>query len=154
MARQNNLAYDLDMYKPEAPKEPKVKMVQQKAPAVKKQRNSELILLCLLTVCVAAFMVFSRVSLNEAAGELNSAKNELTVVTTEQNRLNRLVDMKMSLTNIEEYATANLGMVKPDAASLHYLSLNDSNVIKVNDSGFSVPEFLTAAIDKIASYFK
>ena len=50
MARQNNLAYDLDMYKPEAPKEPKVKMVQQKAPAVKKQRKSELMLLCLLTV--------------------------------------------------------------------------------------------------------
>jgi len=153
MARQNNLAYDLDMYKPEANKPEKIKMVQQKAPAVKKQRKSELVLLCLLTVCVAAFMVFSRVSLNEATSELNSARQELTVVTTEQNRLNRLVDMKMSLANIEEYATTNLGMIKPDTSQIHYIALSETNVIRVKDNAFSMPEFLSAAIDKIASYF-
>lgn len=151
MANQS-VAYDLDMYKPTAPKVREVKAVA-KAPAVKKKRKSELVLLCAITACIAAFMVYSRVSLNEITGNLNSAKSSLVTVSTEQNRLSRLVDMKMSLANIEKYATTKLGMIKPDASQIRYITLSDTNKIEMKDSGFALPATITGAFDKLRSYF-
>ena len=152
MANQS-VAYDLDMYKPEPAKIKEVKTVKKPSQQPKKKQNGSLKLLCLVAVLAAAFMVYSRVSLNEVTGRLNAARGELITVTTEQNRLDRLVDIKMSNSNIEEYATTRLGMIRPDATQIHYVSLSDQNKIEIKEPSFSLPNVITAAIDKIRSYF-
>jgi hypothetical protein len=54
---------------------------------------------------------------------------ELSTLSGEYTRLQTELEGKISLKNIEEYATANLGMMKIDTAQVRYLNLEETESV-------------------------
>lgn len=91
-------------------------------------------------ITLAAFVLGGYISLNELTLEAARKKRELDAVTSDKSVLAMEIDRKNSLSNIEEIATEQLGMVKLESFQIHTVNLaKDDNVdiiTKDKEGGF------------------
>ena len=146
-------AYDLDMYRPEQPKLREVKSSKKESTSRRSVRKAKGDLLCMgaILLVLVGGMLFSRVQLNEACADLNTAKTTLSQVTAENDSLGRELDTKLSEANVEAYVTQNLGMIKLDTSQVQYVSLEKGNKIEVKEDEGIVGSIVSAAA-QIKSY--
>lgn len=112
------------------------------------------------TVCAAALLVFTlmaRIQLTEATDTAAHLEQQLIELEVAQNRLLIDYERAFNLTEIEEYATRELGMQRPRDEQIHYLSsaVPDKAVILSGESeGRGFGDRLFDALSSIAEYFR
>ena len=83
---------------------------------------------------VAAFvvtMLYSRAVLTELNQQIAAQTNALADAQSENTRLSAQLDAKVSLRNVEEYATQALGMVSIDKSQITYVDLSEGDKIEL-----------------------
>ena len=136
MRTNSNLAVKLprqeeQVRQPEIVKVPKVKPVSKPMSPVK-------VLLFLMVIIGLSFSVmYSRAQLNEMGSKVNSATKELEILKSENIRLQTELEEKISLKNVEEYATVELGMEKMDASQVEYVTLTSGNQVEITEESDS-----------------
>lgn len=136
MRTNSNLAVKLprqeeQVRQPEIVKVPKVKPVSKPMSPVK-------VLLFLMVIISLSFSVmYSRAQLNELGAKVNSATKELEILKSENIRLQTELEEKISLKNVEEYATVELGMEKMDASQVEYVTLTSGNQVEITEESDS-----------------
>ena len=136
MRTNSNLAVKLprqeeQVRQPEIVKVPKVKPVSKPMSPVK-------VLLFLMVIIGLSFSVmYSRAQLKELGAKVNSATKELEILKSENIRLQTELEEKISLKNVEEYATVELGMEKMDASQVEYVTLTSGNQVEITEESDS-----------------
>ena len=136
MRTNSNLAVKLprqeeQVRQPEIVKVPKVKPVSNPMSPVK-------VLLFLMVIISLSFSVmYSRAQLNELGAKVNSATKELEILKSENIRFQTELEEKISLKNVEEYATVELGMEKMDASQVEYVTLTSGNQVEITEESDS-----------------
>lgn len=112
------------------------------------------------SACAAALLVFTlmaRIQLTEVTDTAAHLEQQLIELEVAQNRLLIDYERAFNLTEIEEYATRELGMQRPRDEQIHYLSsaVPDKAVILSGESeGRDFGDRLFDALSSIAEYFR
>jgi hypothetical protein len=156
MSTRENLAYDLSLF------EPREKESFQRQAKVKIVPNPKSKYVSKLTMfkwtAIAAIVVLSVVSVilcNVKLTELNDkvAKEQATYISakSEQTRLEMLLESRMSLKNVEEYAITKLGLQKVQSYQIQYINLASVDKVEVNNQNRNV---FFDFLNNILEYFK
>lgn len=157
-----NLAYDLSLFdvdeelerKKEKKREEKqnIKLAEKKAVA----RNGNafaIVASALVCVAVAFAILYSKVELSDYTAMISEVKTELEVEQRENARLNAELDSMVTLDNVENIATSQLGLQKTQNSQINFVTLNiekmtevaetDTNIfVSIKDWFYDVLEYL------------
>lgn len=139
----DNLAYDLSLFEERKKEEKQITREEVAVKEAKAQRkgNTLLALKIVSTVLIIGFTVGLMLYFNAQIYELNDTISglnaTLVAAQAEEVRLNVSLDQKISMENIEEYITEDLGMVKQEKYQMHYVDLSEGDKIVVADKGGS-----------------
>lgn len=122
MRNDSNLAYQQPKRQEEA-KQPKIVKVPKARPAVKAASPTKVLLFLMVIIGLAFSVMYSRAQLTELTTKVNAATNELEVLESETVRLKAELESRVSLKNVEEYATTELGLEKLDPSQIEYIAL-------------------------------
>lgn len=140
MNRENNLAYDLSIYEndldnhiPEKIQNRKLKIqikFKKKTLLIKKS----LAVLQVATLLAATWGLISvQSNITDYVCKTSEIEQEITILESEKTYYEFAYNNRMSLSEIENYAVNNLGMIKSDLANVHYLELNDENAVIISN---------------------
>ncbi len=113
----------------------------------------------MLTIALAAtFMISKYVAVNETAGEIKSLTKELE--STRAHTSQRIFEMERSidLSEVEEIATTELGMQRPEVYQIVYVNVDKEDVSQitagdVEGAGNDVKAFLSKVKENIKELF-
>ncbi|MCL2014339.1 MAG: septum formation initiator family protein [Oscillospiraceae bacterium] len=119
MAR-NNLAYDLNRYSTAGKAhEPELIRDIKKDPVRKKSVNLFAAVTVMAAILALTFaMIYTHVRLSEVGGDIVRANTELAKVENEHKLLRMELESAKSISEIEEYAKNELGMIKQDRSRI------------------------------------
>lgn len=133
-----NVAYDLSIFEPKkngkrmSNSRPKPYLVKKKKPSREQQkaeqrlgaRNAAKIVAFVSAFLIAiSFLIAGRVQLTELGNKMNSAQNELSITKNQITILSMQVNSKLSLDEVELYASEKLGMVKQNSNQIEYINV-------------------------------
>ena len=150
-----NMAYDLSFYEMEqerqiARKEKKESILikaQTKFSLGKKIMNI-ISVAALMTLIIA--VIATNAAITTTSTQIADLEDEIVLLESEKAYLEFTLESRMTLDQIESYATTQLGMVKMDSSQKKYVELESENKLVVSQS--PVKEKLTEAIQPIMSY--
>lgn len=130
---KGNAAYDLSKFQYSGRKTSPdlvVKRPGKNAAVIARAREQRMhrvrvVMVVLSVFAVVSFMLYSMARLTELNQKISAAQNALNRQVTENNRLQADLEAKMSMRNIEEYATQKLGMTPMDKSQVTYVDLSD-----------------------------
>ncbi|MDR1132214.1 MAG: cell division protein FtsL [Oscillospiraceae bacterium] len=111
-------------------------------------------------ICAAVLLVFTlmaKIQLTEVTDTAAKLEQQLGELKVAQNRLLIEYEKAFNLTEIEKYATRELGMQRPREEQLFYLSgavPDKAVVLGGEDDGESFGDRLFGALSSIAEYFR
>ncbi len=154
-----NLAYDLSLFEPR----PEKKMEEKKkapVPVVKSGLTPALVVKGALVTLIIAFavglMLYSRVQMTQIDDQINIETTKLNELKGDEIRLNVALDSRVSLKNVEDYATNVLGLRMIEKYQVQYVTLSNGDKVdlkdKINPAGGMLNTFYEQ-ISKISSYF-
>ncbi len=137
MRNDSNLAYKLPKQQEEV-RQPKIVKVPKAKPAVKTASPTKVLLFLIVIIGLSFSVMYSRAQLTELTTKVNAATEELDVLQSETVRLKTELESRISLKNVEEYVTMELGLEKLDPSQIEYITLEaelpDQTVETVDDS--------------------
>ncbi len=107
---------------------------------------AKILSVALIMLAVVFASLYGRVQIAELGAQINEKTAYLEELTSEKVRMEAELDGKMSLSAVEQIATEELGMVKPDSSQVTYLRYQTRNVIET-------PEKSRTLVDIIADFF-
>ena len=111
----------------------RIKKEQAKAKAIRRDRQR--ITACVLFCFLLAFsFTFLEAKIVDCGYAINSAKEEISDIQDQSDRLRLEIEDLCSLARIEEYAINNLGMVYPDATDIAYVQFTPIESLTVAES--------------------
>lgn len=132
MAYQNNsAAYDISLFETKA--SPEIKVIRGRAGQRKSAASMlsiKVIAIAIIAVSFIALSIYGKVVMAETVAEIEAATNELNILKGETTRLEMELESKVSLRNVESYASTNLGMNKIEKYQTEYIKLSEGNVIE------------------------
>lgn len=134
--RNESVAYDLEKFQPRRLKVKNPPLVVSK-PNVKARakRRAAMVLkvaaVIVLGVGAIVIMLYSRAVLTELNQKIDSQTAMLGDLRSEQTRLSAQLEAKVSLRNVEEYASQTLGMAVMDKNQVTYVTLSDGDQIEL-----------------------
>ena len=163
MAQQNSNAYTYNRnakiisyngsaapkMKPAPQRRPKLELVQktrQTAAQVRQQTSADTkraIKIMFISIAILMFMaiaIYSRVQLDEINREIKSVEKKIELAESDSIKINNELNAIVSINNVEDYATNELGMVKVQDYQVVYVDLSaEDYVAKANgkDTGLS-----------------
>ena len=156
MASQSQ-AYDLSRYEPKVAEQPKVRVIKRAQPvkSVYGVRPITLVMAAMIVVSITALLLYNNAMIAEISAEITSATTELELLETENARLNRELDAKMSNEVIAETAVNELGLSKLENYQVAYVNLSSQDVVTAkNSGGTSIFAIIGQIITKIQEYLK
>ena len=127
MTQNTNLACDLQRFEEQTPKtSPKltVRTAQRTVHPVK------IVMVAALALLMGFTLLYSQVVITELNGQIAAKQEELNTLQAENVRMQTELEGKMSLTEIEEKAVGEYGMVKPDNSQVSYVKLEQENKLE------------------------
>ncbi|HIV18881.1 MAG TPA: septum formation initiator family protein [Candidatus Merdivicinus intestinigallinarum] len=127
MTQNTNLAYDLQRFEEQTPKtSPKltVRTAQRTVHPVK------IVMVAVLALLMGFTLLYSQVVITELNSQIVAKQEELNTLQAENVRMQTELEGKMSLTEIEEKAVGEYGMVKPDNSQVSYVKLEQENKLE------------------------
>ena len=112
-------------------------------------RPMKIVLTCLLLGMIASVCLSCKAVLTETVNEISVAVKELEVLQSENVRLNMELEAMVSLKNIEEYATEQLGLSKLEKYQVSYVTLDEGErvVTTQGDQGFHLLDQIKEGFD-------
>ena len=101
--------------------------------------------LVILAIVFAA--LYGRVQIAQLNVGINEATDYLSELTSEKVRMEAELDGQMSLAQVEEIATEELGMVKPDNSQVTYLKVEQENVIQTPEKSKTLVDILVEFLE-------
>lgn len=126
-----NAAYDLSQFAATQPRE-RVRVVKTGKELQAAADRRFLLQFAALTVAVivlAVYTVYSNMLLTKTKALITKSTAELTELQSENVYLDYQIESMVSLSNAEEYAANELGLIKLDTAQIEYVNLEGSNRI-------------------------
>lgn len=127
MTQNTNLAYDLQRFEEQTPKtSPKltVRTAQRTVHPVK------IVMVAVLALLMGFTLLYSQVVITELNSQIAAKQEELNTLQAENVRMQTELEGKMSLTEIEEKAVGEYGMVKPDNSQVSCVKLEQENKLE------------------------
>lgn len=156
MAQQNTNAYAYNYNRNEkiisynGSAAPKVKPQPQKKPQLELVKNTRLTAAqvrqqtaaetrkAIKVMCVAmavlmfmALAIYSRVKLDEINREISSVEKKIELAQSDAIKLNNELNAIVSINNVEEYATNELGMSKIQDYQVYYIDMSSQDYVAV-----------------------
>ncbi len=78
-------------------------------------------------------LLYSNAQLTEQVGEIEKLADELVLLESEYAYQSFDMERRTSLSEVEEYAIRELGLVKSDSSKIEYIYLNSENQLLVNE---------------------
>lgn len=103
------------------------------------------------------FMLMSHIQLTEVTNEAVDLENSLSELKTEQNRLLIKYEEAFNLTEVENYAIDQLGMIRPRNDQITYIDStvpDKAVVISPDDTKKSLGDRIIDALSSLSDYFK
>ena len=136
MRTNSNLAVKLPRQE-EQVRQPEIVKVPKVKPASKPMSPVKVLLFLMVIIGLSFSVMYSRAQLNELGAKVNSATKELEILKSENIRLQTELEDRISLKNVEEYATVELGMEKMDASQVEYVTLTSGNQVEITEESDS-----------------
>lgn len=112
---------------------------------------------CICAAVMVVFLLMAKIQLTELTDQAVALENQLTELSVAQNRLLIDYESAFNLTEIEEYATTQLGMQRPREDQIFYLesTVSDKAVIIENSDGKKgLGDRLFDMLSSVSEYFK
>ena len=105
----------------------------------KKARTRPGLVACIAILAVtAAYILFCQMQLTELTAQVSEQNDMLNELTAENVSLTTKRVNSLDMTEVEEYATNTLGMVKMDNSQIEYVELTNPDSVTVAKSGVSL----------------
>lgn len=114
---------------PKQPPELRVVSVRRGPAAVPLSRQAALIFVAALAMF--AMVVYANMRLTELSDEVSQQQQEYQRLLDSSNRMKVQLEEKISLRNVEEYATETLGMSQMESYQVSYVNLGEQNRVEV-----------------------
>ena len=135
---RENLAYDLSLFEAREEREE----IEEAAQTPQKEKNAEKAKVSpavvvrwaaasLFIVLSLTAMMICNVQLTQLNDELSTSQNKLSAVQSEQVTLSMQLESRTSLSNVEDYATSQLGLQKANQSQIHYIHLADKDKVDI-----------------------
>lgn len=157
----SSAAYDFDRFtdtsayareKVAAKKKAEIKPV---ASSERKINPVKIFLAAAVVLAVTCAMIYNQVVLIELGDQQNKLQESIEIIEAENIRKTTELESKMSLKNIEEYATETLGYVKLDSSKISYVNLSDKNKIEIkSENSGGIFDKIGDFINGIMEYLK
>ncbi len=131
MAKPNNLAYDYSVYEPVRKQEPEKKIQVKKNTAAKTLSATRAFVTALAALFLLCAILYGKVETNKVYSETADYNKQLSVLTSDNARLQAHIESKTSIKNVEDYAQNVLGLKKLEKTQIEYIQLQKDNVIQV-----------------------
>ncbi len=130
-------AYDLSRFAParQESRRPRLTVANPGAKARARARAAyalKVVAMALALAAAIAALLYSQAVLSELKAEANTVQNDLRDMESEQVRLSAELESKISMRNIEEYATQKLGMAPLDKSQITYVDLSQGDRIELS----------------------
>ena len=89
-------------------------------------------MVCAVFFSLIAFQIYSRVQVDELDRQLDTINSEISILDSENTRLNMQLDSIISLDKVDEYAQNTLGMVKVENYQVSYVDLSKGDKVSVS----------------------
>lgn len=159
----NNTAYDFSRFEASKPqkaapavqKQPQLKVVSNRRAVAKTNPLSKFFLVLLMVVMVV-MVIYSQVVLSELSSQISIAESRLTSLESESTRLSAQLTSAGSSKNLEEYATARLGLSKMESAQIVYVNMHEQDRSQITAKGQQKTgaEMISGTAGEIMEYLK
>lgn len=107
-------------------------------------------------VTVVVMMLYYRAVLTELTLQISSERTKLNEEISEGTRLAAELESKVSLRNVEEYATQKLGMAPLDKSQITYINLNEGDRVELTSESprQTIADRIQLAISNVQEYLK
>lgn len=146
MTQNTNLAYDLQRFE-EPSAETNVRAKLTVRTAQRQVHPAKIVLIAVLALLMGFTLLYSQVVITELNSQIASKQEELNTLQAENVRMKTELEGKMSLTDIEEKAIGEYGMVKPDNSQVSYVKLEQENKLETSAPKQNI-------FEKIVSYIR
>ena len=166
MQRQHSngsAAYDLDNFRTRTPRARSKKptlTVTRPSRSVRARRRlataMKVAAVIAIGVAVVVMMLYYRAVLTELTLQISSERTKLNEEISEGTRLAAELESKVSLRNVEEYATQKLGMAPLDKSQITYINLAGEGAIRRTDKApdKAPTQVLLRGFDNLMEYMK
>lgn len=131
---RGNAAYDLSKYENAAPKltdGEKSKIVVRRAKPKPTASAPKILITAVMAVLVLSLVVYPKVQQATVMSDINKLNDQVTILESENVRMQTAIESKSALKAVEDYAVDVLGMQKLDKSQIEYLSIENGNVIDI-----------------------
>lgn len=139
----DNLAYDLSLFERRKKKPDQQKKTPPKALPQSPLRTAAILFVRIVTGAAVGLVIssclYSRAILTETYDRITKANERLGQLQSESTRLGMELDGKVSIKNIEDYATQKLGLNRMDKYQTTYITLAGDD--KIEETVLAQKEF-------------
>jgi len=158
MASNGNAAYDLSRYEAtEQEQQPELRLVKRRqAVKVASVAPIKIIAVMLAVMSVITLMIYNRVLLTELNDDIAKSKRELTILQSENVRLQSEMESVMSLDSIESSIAdimSDMGMARITQENVKYVVLAAENtVVAPEPEATGLKGWINGIIEQIKAY--
>jgi len=115
-----------------------------------------LLFCCVMLVALISLAIYNNIVMVELGDQLSDAKAQLAALQSEAVTLKSKMENQNSVQNIEEYATANLGMGKAEKYQVTYVNMaGEGSIYRTDKAPDKAPtQVLLRGFDSLMEYMK
>lgn len=126
--------------KPAPQKRPQLELVQktrmtarqlQQQTAAETRKPIKVMCVAMAILMFMALAIYSRVKLDEINREISSVEKKIELAQSDAVKLNNELNAIVSINNVEEYATNELGMTKVQDYQVYYIDMSSEDYVAV-----------------------
>ena len=140
---QQAAAYDLNVYARSAPRAQRAGRERLRVEKTEKRvvlrrlwQRAQFIVLCAVALGLICSVLVAQSTLTELGGQIGKKQDELVELRSEYDYLNNQLEMQTNLTEVENYARTELGLVKMDKSQITYVAGGEEARVVRQASGF------------------
>ncbi len=152
------LDYDLDVFAPRQQRQRQplkvVKSEQKKKLGRINWRSVSVMALAALALALIVAILMSQTTVTELTGSIQDQQANLVELQSEYAYLNNELEMKSNVSEVEEYAETQLGLVKLDKSQVSYVSGGETDTVTRNKTGFGrIADGFSKGLLSVMEYF-
>lgn len=140
---QQAAAYDLNVYARSAQRAQRAGRERLRVEKTEKRvvlrrlwQRAQFIVLCAVALGLICSVLVAQSTLTELGGQIEKKQDELVELRSEYDYLNNQLEMQTNLTEVENYARTELGLVKMDKSQITYVAGGEEARVVRQTSGF------------------
>lgn len=135
MSKPSNLAYDYSIYEPVKKREPEQRIKVKKTVQQSSGIVFKAIFLAVASAALLCAIIYGNAEKTRLYNEMLSLDNQITLLASDNVRMQSEIEAKTNIKIVEEYAVNVLGLQKLDNSQIEYIELQKEDIILCLDEG-------------------